>query len=580
MTANLPVWYLQGGAMNAEGKFAPCSQASAVLVATRKKGENAARKLLLTVQHAMRSGSDKRSGPYHPEFRTWPPGVGYDAAQGIPVTIFPELTPKAATTLAEPEDLAFLELPPDKTGSPAAILLEDSLCQPDLAELEIAGYISGENLIKNHANIVKAAIHPEWRFVSMLPASAVGILGPGKGQPAEGVSGGGIFHAERLVGLYRGAFIGTGQHLFLPVKRLREWCELHGYELVSVGANATPSRDELTPSSQTINAQQISQTLWTLARLMQNPDIREAAIVFDSDFKLAKEQIGLLVDYKQLHDGLHTLQISLYDQIVIEMMYFPDDQQAIYDLQIHLQALDELLYDLQKVAARRRIREEETAWIKQVLVPSRDAMNHALLARDKEKLSDAARAINRLLATRPSMINTSLCNAAKALRLPKLLEDLEKLGEDMARLGKENRHFLQFREGITNLSALSTRLDALITRHNLWQGVDNELRWLASSMKGEIATEDIEEAWPALVKDVETLCNCEPDPCTVQCQTIAVALGSALQKGIGIHIQKEFGKFLTQARKVFFRLDRSLREQCDELPALGDPLNAVLRMMQ
>ncbi len=67
----------------------------------------------------------------------------------------------------------------------------------------------------------------------MVSASAVGILGPGNGRPAGGVSGGGVFYKGRLAGLYRGAFIDTGEHLFLPITRLREWCDFRGYELVN-----------------------------------------------------------------------------------------------------------------------------------------------------------------------------------------------------------------------------------------------------------------------------------------------------------------------------------------------------------
>ncbi|HKB98804.1 MAG TPA: hypothetical protein VKD23_08465 [Terriglobales bacterium] len=134
----LPVWYLQAGSADGAGNFQVHNQASAVLVAAQKKGENDARKFLLTVQHALRSG-DLRAGCYHTIFHAWPPSVGYNPATAIPVSILAELTPDATSPLAEPEDLAFLLLPRGATGSPVASLLEDALCQPNLDELNIAG---------------------------------------------------------------------------------------------------------------------------------------------------------------------------------------------------------------------------------------------------------------------------------------------------------------------------------------------------------------------------------------------------------------------------------------------------------
>jgi hypothetical protein len=234
---NLPVWYLQAGTVDAEGKFTTKGQASAVLVAARKKGENEARKLLLTVQHAIRSPS----GPYFTAFRAWPPDFGYNDTLAKSASIFDVLTPAENAPFVAPEDLAFLQIPADATGSPPAALVDDAEYTENLEELDIAGYISGEELIKDYKGLVKPAIYPNWRLVGKDVPSAIGILGPGNGTPADGVSGGGVFYRDRLVGVYRGMFKHTAQHVLLPVSRLREWCEQRGYEMASLAPIAQPS---------------------------------------------------------------------------------------------------------------------------------------------------------------------------------------------------------------------------------------------------------------------------------------------------------------------------------------------------
>jgi hypothetical protein len=113
----------------------------------------------------------------------------------------------------------------------------------------------------------------------------------------------------------------------------------------------------------------------------------------------------------------------------------------------------------------------------------------ALVDRDKEQLQKAACLLSLVLASRPSMINTSLYKTADSLRLPKLLDDLNMLSDCMTHLRLESVDIARFQEGIDHLLALSTRLDTLIKLHNNLQGIDNELRPIAVSMAGDTPPE-------------------------------------------------------------------------------------------
>jgi hypothetical protein len=237
---NLPVWYLQPGTKDDQGKFTRANQASAVLVAARKNGENEAHKFLVTVQHAIRPLEEPPRGLYYRAFRAWPPDFAYHDTLAKSAELFDDLTPAEGAPFAGAEDLAFLKIG-DATGSPPAALIDDAQYTEDLEELKIAGYPGGEHLMTTHKGFVKPETYKNWRLVQRNVPDAIGIIGPGEGTPLKGVSGGGVFFRDRLIGIYRGMFEATGQHVLLPVSRLREWCQLRGYEMVSLAAIAQPS---------------------------------------------------------------------------------------------------------------------------------------------------------------------------------------------------------------------------------------------------------------------------------------------------------------------------------------------------
>lgn len=228
----LPVWYLQCGEAGPGTTFDIRGQASAVLVTVKNTTTQAIHKLLVTAQHALRSGGDQRTGPWHPAFLAWQPNAGYNPATAIPVTVFAGLTPDSTLPLAEAEDFAFLELPRDATGSLSARLLPDMDCVPGLQSLNIVGFVDGQEIILNHNGRIEAGEHPHWRFVSHNNANAICVLAPGDGTPKAGASGGGVFRGEQYAGVYRGQFTRAGEHIFVPVSRIREWCRARGYTLV------------------------------------------------------------------------------------------------------------------------------------------------------------------------------------------------------------------------------------------------------------------------------------------------------------------------------------------------------------
>jgi hypothetical protein len=303
----------------------------------------------------------------------------------------------------------------------------------------------------------------------------------------------------------------------------------------------------------------INHSLTTVAQLMDIADIQRTATRFRVDFERAKQEIEPLRAYKDLHDGLHKLQIDCYDLIVIEINSFPYSKDGIGNLRRYLQRLEELLYDLRQVVVRRCIREEETSWVEELLMPARNYMELALGNRnreafgagDKETLQGAADLLSLVLGSRLSMINTSLYRTADSLKLPKLVAALNVVSDCMTRLPPESVDIARFQKGIDCLFALSTRLDVLIKLHNTLQGIDNELRHIAISMAARTPLEGagyLKTCWPILKSQVQSLRGDQNDPYTVGFQAYATDLESALDEGVGIEIQREFLNLLSQSK--------------------------------
>jgi hypothetical protein len=236
-----PVWYLQAGISDAAGNFSPRTQASAVLVMAAPLRADGSpghpEQLLLTVQHAIRSQSDpkggKYEGPFWTAYRAWPAGSHYLNKYSHPLELHPVLVPDANAVFTHATDLVFLKFTRGQNGHHAASLLKDEEIEEGMKKLTVLGYDSGEDLHQANEDEVIPAPHSGWTYHNYLINKDSGVLADGGSNPQPGASGGAVMSEDRVAGLYRGAFPGLGQHVFMPLPVIRKWCELRGYLLLN-----------------------------------------------------------------------------------------------------------------------------------------------------------------------------------------------------------------------------------------------------------------------------------------------------------------------------------------------------------
>lgn len=321
------------------------------------------------------------------------------------------------------------------------------------------------------------------------------------------------------------------------------------------------------------SADQVSSGLAALTDLMQAPEVRSAVVAFRTDFEAACTQIDVLGDYKSLHDLLHRLQFHCYHPIVQESRRFPDDVMAVDNLMDYELTLQGTVSDLQETGGRETLAAYDTSWIGE-LEQAGEELHQALEALDPKQLKRVIWRINRVLAIQPSQINTRLNGAARTLRLPALVAALTEVRDNVARLDLDADKVQQFESGVDALVDLDGRLSVLVADHDRWQVIDLELRRIEATMGHD--TMELEMSWPPLKEMTEALYSGTEEQWASSMAADAKALDEALEQDNPARIKRHFWRYRRQAGERFFRVDVDLRDLCEELRGIGEPLTGVM----
>lgn len=318
---------------------------------------------------------------------------------------------------------------------------------------------------------------------------------------------------------------------------------------------------------------QVGEGLRALMELMRSPKVQAAVVTFRIDFKATCEQISILGGYKHLHDLLHTMQFHCYHPIAQEARRFPGDDITVDNLMDYELTFQGLVNELRETTERASLATLETSWIKD-LDQSRQEIHTALDNLDPKPLKKAIWRINRVLAIQPSQINTRLNAAARTLRLPALLEALTSVRDHLTHVDIDREKVRQFKVGVDALTELSQHLTALVSEHDRWQVVDLELRRIESAMRQD--TMELEMSWPGLKAMLEPLYSSSDDEWATSLAADATALDDAMAGENSAKIRRHFRRCRRQVGDRFYRVDVDLKELCEELHKIGEPLASVM----
>ncbi|QYO67228.1 hypothetical protein [Leptolyngbya sp. 7M] len=323
----------------------------------------------------------------------------------------------------------------------------------------------------------------------------------------------------------------------------------------------------------------VGRGLAALAELMHHSEARSAVITFGADFRAACEQIDVIANYKELHDLLHTLEFQCYSGILQEAKRFsdPEDDTALEILMEHELTLQGILREVKNVAGRETIAISELLWLKH-LEHAQGELHAAIETLDTRRLQRTIWLLSRILAIQPSRINPNLNAAAKALRLPALVNAMQAIWKSLVEANLNQEKIQQFQIGVVVLAELNQRLTALIYGHDCWQEFDLELRRIETNLDKDLI--ELEMSWPDLKERTESLFDPTADQWTLAFQQDSQNLDAALQAKNPAKIKRYFRMYRRRASERFYQVDVTLRRLCEELREVGEPLASVLRMIE
>lgn len=548
-----PVWFIAAG--NQEG--------SAVLVWVRPVGGTVSELRLVTAQHLLRPPGQP-GGQYAPVVQGWVPGLPYTPANAITLEIDLVLTPPEAQPMVDPQDFAFLKLDRNATGTPPPLLAEAD-CQVGLGNLTISGFPGGAQTNAVHGGIVTPVTYSAWTYVNFMPTTGAGILNPGMGTPVGGVSGGGVFSNGRYGGVYRGMYTAVGQHTFIPLAVLRQWCLQHGYELVNLSLN-----DQVTSIEQSLKA--------TTAEKETNPAMKALTEAGRDELSALKDVLNEFLVYKQLHDQLHLIQIQ-FANIAGAVRVTPMDDAALDRFALAVDAIEPQMPISTKILegyedGGATFKRREAAWIKKLdeaVLVGRDATTA------NSKALDACMQIRTVLRTHLPRINAELVLAAQSMDL----DLLGKLFGDISALpGLPAPTADGYKQGKVASLSLRNTLQQQIQVHDLWQAIDVNL-WEAERVlptaPGASAAEFTLQ-WKWITDTLQTLIVAAnatgttdwTSKLSAQIEEFAKVMAGTSTGTTPMAVS--FDRLAQAIRRQFYKVDKDLKEQAERVADLGTGL--------
>lgn len=328
----------------------------------------------------------------------------------------------------------------------------------------------------------------------------------------------------------------------------------------------------------------VKQGLVALAELMDAPDVRHAVAQFRTRFEDARRGIEVVSGYKNVHDQLHELQFRCHAFVAQAARRVGSGEVEWDALETPLVELDHVLGQLAAIAAQGCVPDLELGWVAD-LRKARAALEAALRGRNAALLDEANLRMTRIVRVRPTQINSSLTRTANDLPLRDLAEALSQISGGLAGPGIEPMRVREFARGAEALSKLAADLAAMIAEHGGWQSVEPELH-LLEDMLGH-APRAVAGFWREIKERVAELYGpvpaggaAPPDPMTASLAECGERVDAALAAANPAQIQRAFLSYRHRVAERFFVVDLSLQRLCGELRMVGEPLAAVLRVLE
>lgn len=290
-------------------------------------------------------------------------------------------------------------------------------------------------------------------------------------------------------------------------------------------------------------------------------------------FEVILEQISLLSDYKVLHDGLHTIQYSVFQNILSSVKIVMDDKYARDDLSKYLRDYRREVAEMSDAAARKKVDAGESLWITQ-LDESGNELEDGIEKGDQAQMSKATEAINQVIGREPGRINLRLYQAVYAYNetLPEPTDLMNKVRERINSIAPGAEKVMHFQRGIDALKEINANLKALIAEHNSWQEVERDLRVLPEFL-ADAGIPAFNKKWLKVRAQIEQYYSAGTDKSSLRLKKADERVGAAIAENDAEAVQKTFETYWSEASDRFFYVDKSVLALCERLKSIRGELD-------
>jgi hypothetical protein len=322
-----------------------------------------------------------------------------------------------------------------------------------------------------------------------------------------------------------------------------------------------------------------------LSELMGSQKIMSFVAEQQEQLVSADQALQVLMDYKNVHDLLHDLQLKCYNYILQETRKLED--QIDWPLLVQPQKdLARIFESLQEAEGRKSMADEDFSWLED-LRASLERLSDASDQLGAAPLKQARDLIRTILQMRPTIFDTKLCAAARTLPLEDLREALWTIRDKLGSRPLESEAGVSFSAGVDALPELSASLKELTAEHTRWQVIETRLWSIDALIDRDLS--ELQDAWPQLKERLVKVCDGNRAPWAVSILEEAGRLDDLLRapppdeakelQRWKMRVRQSYRSCSNDSGTRFYQVDLSLKRLCDQLRGVQAALVKVLQKL-
>ncbi|HEU4888382.1 MAG TPA: hypothetical protein VFV49_10875 [Thermoanaerobaculia bacterium] len=306
--------------------------------------------------------------------------------------------------------------------------------------------------------------------------------------------------------------------------------------------------------------------------------MRDTLLEYRFRFENIVGRIDRLVTFKGVHDLLHHLQLHCYDAILRDVPRIAEDDAVVDAIDFYADDLQGTIEQLRKLDLKPMFANARLTWI-DTLERAREILSVGVSGRDEAGVRNAARLLDRVLASEPARIDAKLGESAAELELEAVIDAVAFVCRTGRESGMEREKITSLEEARDVMEQLEENLEILVRSHALWQDVDVVMRRVDTSIDAKTKeTFELEDTWLELKQQVAVL-SAAHAAWVQPLRDESRAVDEAIAGKDAVKMVRYFQRFRKKATNRFFAVDADLKEQCEELGCIGKPLAEIVEAL-